>query len=253
MPATLTTHSTQRSTLVVLGLESVGKTQLIGSLTGVIPSPENFRGSTLACERYADGGLCWMDTPGIFRESETETTRTTMASLTGADLVVLVARAGSAANELETLLPLAAGKRGFVILTFADRLLSHSDTESAVRALSGTLGVPVFAVDARRLTEGAARSIRQAASAPDVARFPENPPPLLPSILSDKEHHPHLIERIASNPIAALALLFLPAAIAVVNANRFADWLYEPLGGILEPLLARIGTWPGLGRDCSPL
>lgn len=92
MPDTLTTHSAQISTLVVLGLESVRKTPLIGSLTGVIPSPENFRGSTLACERYADGGLCWMDTPGIFRESETETTRTTMASLTGPVLGVLAER-----------------------------------------------------------------------------------------------------------------------------------------------------------------
>jgi Fe2+ transport system protein B len=44
----------------------------------------------------------------------------------------------------------------------------------------------------------------------------------------------------------ALALLFLPAGLAVVNANRFADWLYEPLGALLKPVLARIAEWPGL-------
>lgn len=42
---------------VLIGLESVGKTQLLASLTGKLPMPENFRGSTLACDTYRDGDL----------------------------------------------------------------------------------------------------------------------------------------------------------------------------------------------------
>ncbi|HAN84213.1 MAG TPA: hypothetical protein DCQ59_13380, partial [Verrucomicrobiales bacterium] len=54
---------------VVCGYESVGKTQLLASLTGRLPKPESFRGSTVACETYRDGNLSWTDTPGIVRES----------------------------------------------------------------------------------------------------------------------------------------------------------------------------------------
>ncbi|MBK1834860.1 GTPase [Roseibacillus ishigakijimensis] len=52
-------------TYVVCGGESVGKTQLLASLTGKQPLPENYRGSTTVCETYRDGDLRWTDTPGL--------------------------------------------------------------------------------------------------------------------------------------------------------------------------------------------
>ena len=60
---------------MVCGGESVGKTQLLASLTGKHAIPENFRGSTISCETYHDRDLHWTDTPGIVRESETAATR----------------------------------------------------------------------------------------------------------------------------------------------------------------------------------
>ena len=45
-------------------------------------------------------------------------------------------------------------------------------------------------------------------------------------------------------PLIALIILFLPAAIAVIYANQFADWLYNPLAGILESTLSAINSWP---------
>jgi len=187
-----------------------------------------------------------MDTPGIFRESETDTTRAAMVGLAEADTVVLVARAGSAARELETLLPLAAGKRGFIILTFADRLESGSNPDNAARVLGAAVRVPVFVVDARQPSEEIAQAIRQTAASPNAAHFPVSPPTLPPFLPSEESHRPTVIERAASNPLAATALLFLPAWVAVMNANRFADWLYEPLGGLMKPLLERIATWPDI-------
>jgi len=233
---------------VLCGLESVGKTQLLASLVGRLPLPENFRGSTLACETYRDGELRWTDTPGLLRESETATARAALAELDGADRVALVARADRAPEELALILPVAAGKTGFVVLTFADRLSPGTDPETAAAELSGALGVPVFAVDARRLTERSAAAIRAAAAAPEAeaARFPETPPASLPGVFPPVAPSAGLLERIASNPLAALALLFLPAGIAVVNANRFADWLSDPLSRRLQPLLERIAAWPDL-------
>jgi ferrous iron transport protein B len=232
---------------VVCGLESVGKTQLLASLTGRLPLPENFRGSTLACETYRDGALRWTDTPGLYRESETETARAALAELATADRVVLVARADRCLEQISTLLPVVAGKGGFVVLTFADRLPDGADREGGVARLSKAIGLPVFAVDARRLDPATAASLREAAASERMGHtFPEALDEALTEPFPPSDRRPQLLEKIVSNPLAALALLFLPAGLAVVNANRFADWLYEPLGTLLEPLLARIAAWPSL-------
>ncbi|HRQ90346.1 MAG TPA: GTPase domain-containing protein, partial [Bacteroidia bacterium] len=91
------------------------------------------------------------DTPGLYRESETDTARAALVELSDADRVVVVARADRALEELRSLLPVVAGKSGFVILTFADRLPSAADAERGAREWSRILGMPVFAVDARRI------------------------------------------------------------------------------------------------------
>jgi Fe2+ transport system protein B len=240
--------SSTLTTCLVCGLESVGKTQLLASLTGRLPLPENFRGSTLACETYRDGVLRWTDTPGLLRESETATTRAALDSLSDAERGVVVARAERAVEELAALFPVVAGKVGFVVLTFADRLPPETDRQAGAAAMSRALGVPVFVVDARRLSPEEAASIRSAAVAPaaEVGRFPEAPPVDPPAPFAPVTRRATALERIVSFPLVALALLFLPAGFAVLNANRFADWLYDPLAGLLEPALARIATWPGL-------
>jgi ferrous iron transport protein B len=235
------------TTTVVCGLESVGKTQLLSSLTGRLPMPENFRGSTLACETYRDGGLRWTDTPGLYRESETATARAALVELDGAERVALVARADRAVEELRALLPVVAGKTGFVVLTFADRLAPGTDREAVVVRLREATGMTVFLVDARRLDRRTATSLREAVSAKATKQtFPAALPEALSEMFPSHAPRTTVLEKIVSNPLVALALLFLPAGLAVVNANRFANWLYEPLGALLEPLLARIATWPGL-------
>ncbi|MEM1086045.1 MAG: nucleoside recognition domain-containing protein [Verrucomicrobiota bacterium] len=233
-------------TTVVCGMESVGKTQLLSSLTGRLPMPENFRGSTLACESYRDGDLRWTDTPGLYRESETETARAALATLSDADHVMVVVRANRALEELEMLLPVVAGKTGFVVLTFADRLPTGADLEQGVRGLRESLGLPVFVLDARQLTESQAKALRSAAADPvkEGKVFPSSMPEGVAEPFSTASVSDHLLEKIVSQPLIALMLLFLPAGIAVVNANRFADWLYDPLATLIAPLLGAIAVWP---------
>jgi len=234
-------------TCVVCGCESVGKTQLLASLTGRLPVPENFRGSTVACETYRDGELNWTDTPGIVRESETQAARSAIEEISSADRVMLVARADRAADELPALLPATAGKPGFVVLTFADRLTEDSSRQS--EELARSLGVPVFPVDARKLKLDEASAIREAAATPvsELGSFPLTPPATLPQIARrEPAASVSIWNKLSSNPLIAVMLLFLPAAFAIVYTNSFADWLYGPLSKALEPGLAAIAKWPAL-------
>ena len=233
-------------TWVVCGGESVGKSQLLASLTGRLATPENFRGSTIACETYRDGDLCWTDTPSIARESETHATRAAFEEIHGADRVMLVVRADRAAEELPPLLPAIAGKAGFVTLTFQDQLPDEAEVEP--EKLAHALGVPVFLLNARNLKEDQAAAIRMTASAPaeDLGRFPDSVPPVLPWPSLESSRRERRLEAAVSHPLAAVLILFLPAVSSILYANRFADLAYDPLSRLLAPLLFRIASWPSL-------
>lgn len=242
----VTSCSSPNCNCVVCGGESVGKTQLLASLTGKLPLPENFRGSTIACETYRDGEIDWTDTPGILRESETAASKSAMNKISGSDRVMLVARADRAAEELSAILPSIAGKPGFVALTFNDRVKPENRIQT--EKLSASLGVPVFLINARQLQSEESAAIRLAASAPSekLNRFPDSIPTNLPLFSETRPIRESLLERAISQPLIALCLLFLPAASSILYTNRFADWLYGPLASILEPLLAAVATWPSL-------
>ncbi|MEM9079341.1 MAG: nucleoside recognition domain-containing protein [Verrucomicrobiota bacterium] len=241
-----TTRPSPTFTCLVCGGESVGKTQLLASLTGKLPNPENFRGSTIACDTYRDGNLKWTDTPGILRESETSASRSALAHIQDADRVLLVARADRSAEELPPLLPALAGKPGFIVLTFEDHL--PPQTAFPTNELAKALHVPVFLVNARNLKTEEAAAIRTTASTPvkNLARFPSPPPKTLPLPTPTASRNENWLERIASQPVMAFLLLFFPAALSIVYTNRLADWLASPLSQILAPALKAIAAWPSL-------
>jgi len=54
------------------------------------------------------------------------------------------------------------------------------------------------------------------------------------------------IQKVISNPLVSLFLLFVPAVCAIINANSFADWLYDPVSNLLSPFLETINTGPSL-------
>ena len=224
----------------------MGKTQLLASLTGKLPLPENFRGSTITCETYRDGEIDWTDTPGILRESETAASRSAMDKISGSDRVMLVARADRAAEEIPALLPSIAGKPGFITLTFNDRVKPENRVQT--EKLSASLGVPVFLINARKLQSEESAAIRLAASTPSAKLncFPESLPSNLPLPPVAESARETWLERAISQPLIALLLLFFPAASSIVYTNRLADWLYDPLASILEPVLTAVASWPSL-------
>jgi len=50
--------------------------------------------------------------------------------------------------------------------------------------------------------------------------------------------------KLLSSPLVSLALLFLPAVTAILCANGFADWIYEPVNTLISPLLSSISELP---------
>ena len=85
----------ESQTFLVVGRESVGKSQLISTLSGSHAGEANFRGSTVCVDRYAWQDRILIDTPGIHRKSDTDTTRRALESLHGEDVVILLAWFGA--------------------------------------------------------------------------------------------------------------------------------------------------------------
>jgi len=241
---TVPTHTTT----ILLGLENVGKTQLLASLVGKLPLPENFRGSTLACETYRDGPTKWIDTPGIHRESETATTRTALEGIEQSDRIALVVRSTRASEELATLLPIAAGKPGFVILTFADEIQAPDQATLDLTYIQEALGVPVFLTDARKPLSAVLNSLRALVNAPtsELTNFPVVPPARIKLPFTHVTPRLTWLDKLVSLPLVALILLFLPAIIAVMQANRLAEALFDTVQTLLAPVLSLIDGWPSL-------
>lgn len=230
--------------MLALGLECVGKTQLLSRLSGRFASPENFRGSTLACDAYAGDETTWIDTPGLHRSSETETSRATLDALADSDQVLLIVRADQAAEQLETLLPIVRDKTGIVVLTFADRLPEWTDRSQMESDFRSFLGVPVFLVDARKIDEPTRYRILETTRNKESEPFRKIDLSPLGTQYPAGSAHVTILEKIVGNPFVAAMLLLLPTVIAVTQANRFADWLYDPVTSILTPLLNWIESWP---------
>ena len=158
---------------------------------------------------------------------------------------MLVVRADRATIELETLLPLVEGKSGFIVLTFADRLSEEIDHETMERDFRRALGVPVFLVDARTFGQASMTAMQQTATSTSPNTFRSG-------VVLDRLRARYLprplavtwIEKLTSQPLVALILLLLPAGIAVAQANRFADWLFDPVAGLITPLQEWIETGP---------
>lgn len=229
---------------VVVGNESTGKSSLVAGLTGAHPYAWNFRGSTVSVQAYRAPHGTFIDTPGIVRQSDTETTRAALAELDRHDTVLLVIQATRIDADLGELLPLVAGKRGAIAVTFWDKVAETPNAERALERLRAEVGVHLVPLDARRPGKEQKASLGQALG--EAREFPSRPPAervgwrLEPT--RGVLEWPHL------GPLVAIGLLLAPAATAVWMANTFAGWLdplvqnlTEPLGETIRPLLSPLG------------
>ena len=116
--------------VLVIGKESVGKSQLVASLTGRWAASYNFPGSTVACDCYADEFYNYIDSPGLLRHSDSTACRETLAALAENERVLLVVNATHIDQDLEDLLGWSSATCCFSCSTSANIDLTRSGTSN---------------------------------------------------------------------------------------------------------------------------
>jgi len=237
---------TQTATFVVVGKESVGKSQLIASLTGASPGIENFRGSTVSVQRYvAADERVFIDTPGILRSSDTETTRLAFEALDENDVVLLVVKATHLDDDLADMLSLVQGKRGAIAVTFWDKVQPGEASLEAIERLTKDASVTLVAIDARRPSALQQEKLLTALAEPRV---------FTKSALTMRagwriEPKPGLFDHRLIGPLLAIALILLPALATIYGANRLADILNSPVNNAVTPIVAYVdANFPAWAR-----
>lgn len=239
--------------IVLIGMESVGKSALFRALTGQATGDEqNFRGSTVGVRTAPLSGQAAtvVDTPGIRSAEDSVTTGLALGQLAQADTILLVARGTHARQEVEALLsqlgPQLAQRKAALVLTFADR--SRAQLSASLKQYATSLGIPVALVNAREMAESERESVWQAMAA--AVPLPQASSALiaLPDIplIQPKVT---VYEQPRWGPLLSLLTLFLLYALPVYLAYLFADFLQpladavliEPLIGWLAPLAS---MWP---------
>ncbi len=228
-------------TVVVVGKESVGKSQLISSLTRRSAGETNFRGSTVMVQQYQGDDAIFVDTPGILRQSDTETTRRALEALQQHDTVMLVVQATQLDEDLAEMLPLVQSRQGVVAVTFWDKVQSGEAAIEAIEKLSTDAGVPFITLDARQVTDGIRAQLTTSLSKPGVFRK---------SALGVRagwriEPKAGWLEHRVMGPVLAIALLLLPALATIFGANRLADVFNPIVADWINPPIASVNaTWP---------
>ena len=231
--------------VVLIGKESVGKSQLVASLTERSSLPANFRGSTIVCENYHFAGRTFVDTPGLLRQSDTATTSAVLGELSRSDVVVLVIQATHIDDDLAYLLPLATGKKGVVVVTFWDKVQSKSNSIRVLDSLNEETGLAFVPVDARKLShDERIRILAEIDHGRSIAGLPIRTRAgwqIMPS--------PTLLERKYAGPVVSSCLLILPAVVAVWVANTFAKLLDPVVQNLVSPLVRALGVLPSPLRE----
>jgi ferrous iron transport protein B len=243
--------SVQHRVITVVGKESVGKSQLIASLTGSYPSVENLRGSTTSVRRYQGDGFTLIDTPGILRQSDSETTRLALDAIDEQTSVLLVVKATHLDDDLADMLPLVQGRAGAVVVTFWDKVQSGEASLEAIERLTLELGVPMVTVDARRLSATQRSQLTEQFST--ASTFTK-------ATLSTRtgwriEPKPGVFDHRILGKLLAILLLVLPAIATIYGANRCADLLHGRVSAAIDPVIrwvdATLPNWLRIGLTAT--
>ncbi|CDK37889.1 nucleoside recognition domain-containing protein [Halorubrum sp. AJ67] len=244
-----------RETVVVVGKESVGKSELVSSLTGDRPTSGNFRGTTTRSERYTTDGYEFVDTPGIVLDTDTEGTRDALAQVDEDETVLLVVPATDIDDDLDALLPLVESHLGAVVVTFWDKVEERTETRRALEELSADIGVPVAPVDARTverpMVDGGTPEASAGTSTDAYGKIMDAlaQPGIFPNAARKQvgrriEPPKTVFEWPIIGPLVSLLLLLVPAGAAVWFANTLAVELDPIVGAAFEPLVAAAERLP---------
>jgi Fe2+ transport system protein B len=249
--------------VVVVGKESVGKSELVSSLTDDRPTSGNFRGTTTRSERYEIDDYAFVDTPGIVLDADTEATRDALAQVGDNETVLLVVPATDVDDDLDDLLPLVEDHLGAVVVTFWDKVDEQTETRRALEQLSADIGVPVVPVDARSverpITDGgtaaagseAGQTGGSGSATDDYSRIMAalDQPGVFPDAAKEQigrqiEPPKTVFEWPVVGPLVSLCLLLVPAGLAVWFANSLAGELSPIVEAAFEPLVAAAERLP---------
>src|SRR5215472_10382735 len=126
----------ERGTVVVVGKESSGKSQLISSLTGGNAYSSNFRGTTVSCDVFSGSDHEFIDTPGILLQSDSITTAMALQKLSESDTVLFVVKATQIGDDFKDLFPLLKGKRVVGVVTFWDKVPQSNENRQMLTDIS---------------------------------------------------------------------------------------------------------------------
>lgn len=230
----------ERDCIVVIGKENTGKSQLISSLTGQTAHSANFRGSTVTCDTYQSEAYTFIDTPGILYRSDSVTTKKALRQLQENDTVLLIVKATDVDRDLADLLPLVADKKGIVMITFWDKVFSTVQTQKVIREWRETSNLSIVMVDARHITTEQKDYILTSLQEPH--HFPAQWIPTRSGWHIQPQ--PTLLEHPNLGWLVAIALLLIPAIIAVWGANSFANLADPIVQGLIAPIIEPLYQLP---------
>ncbi|MCL4863466.1 MAG: 50S ribosome-binding GTPase [Caldilineaceae bacterium] len=235
-------------TVVLVGLESVGKSALFRNLTGEAPGDEaNFRGSTVRVHRarLAGGAHDLVDTPGIRVRDDRMTARLALQQLRCADTVLLVARGTHISQELDTLMESVgselAGRRVALVITFEDK--APAALAILARTAEHRYGIPTAVVNARNMNPAQHEQLRRVIEQAALLDFaPDHRQPIaLLEVASVAQPEQTLFEHAWVGPWLALAALALLFVLPVYLAYHFADWAQPLLDAwLITPMVTRL-------------
>jgi ferrous iron transport protein B len=229
----------QSATVVLIGMESVGKTTLFSRLTGQATGEEaNFRGSTVLCrrEKIAGADIVLVDTPGIRGKSDSETTRLALREAVEGDVVIFVVRGTHARSELRLLfeeVPIAHRKLA-IVFTFMDKV--PSSFQRTIEAYGRQHGIPVAAINGREFTVDKCQTlVSLIQQAREVSASVE--PQAFDIVLAQIEPAGTWFDRPIIGPWLSLLTVFFLFAFPVYVAYEFASWAQPYLEQfVLDPL-----------------
>lgn len=236
---------TDKPRFVLIGKECVGKSELVSALTRVHAESGGIPGTTVACEIYDNGAFTLMDTPGILRDSDTETTRMALNALRNNEKIMLIVKATQIDDDLKYFLPLVKGKRGMLAVTYWDKLDEQEHPTEALSRLQELIGVPVIPLDARNITDRERDRFDDAISEPRTFVTAEPPMKCGWEFTAPRT----IFDGTLIGKVLAMTALFLPAIIAVKSANAFANWAEPFVQTAVATPVAIYSLWPSYIRE----
>lgn len=228
--------------VLVLGKESVGKSQLIRSLTGKGGMPMNLRGSTIACEVYYAENWRWVDTPGFYFDDDEGEVKLRLNELTQDDRVLLVVQGTHIDDDLKTLLPLVKNicQQVSIVVTYWDKVRSRGYTEESLSHFSASSGLATIPIDARHISDDEKTKIMSLVNTTRETNEIKPSGDIGWQIDSTRTW----FEKPFIGPFLGVLAMLIPLVACVWLANALADRIDPIVSAWLAPLVAAAATMP---------